>query len=71
LSLEEANALARGFTPETLQGKNRFYDDQWVKYYSGTPEAENLYRATQKNSFQLKDKGSTLTAEDVEKLRRW
>ncbi len=71
LTLEEANALARGFTPETLQGANRFYDDQWVKYNAGTPEADALYKATQQNSFQLKDKGSTLTAEDVEKLRRW
>jgi len=71
LTQDEANALARGFTPSTIEGNFRFYDDQWVKYNAGTPEADALYKATQANSYQLKDKGSSLTEEDVAKLRRW
>jgi len=71
LTIEEANALARGFTQDTLAGANRFYDDQWAKYNSGTPEADALYRAAQQNSFQLRDKGSSLTEDQVAALRRW
>jgi len=71
LTIEEANALARGFTPPTLEGNRRYYDDQWVKYHAGEPEADALYRAAQENSYQLKGKGSTLTEDDVRALRRW
>jgi len=71
LTQDEANALARGFTPSTIAGNFVNYDDQWVKYNAGTPEADALYRATQENSFQIKGKGSMLRADDVAALRRW
>ncbi|CAB4933293.1 unannotated protein [freshwater metagenome] len=71
LTADEANALARGFTPPIIEGPRRFYDDQWVKYHVGTPEADDLYRRAQENSIQLKGKGSGLNAADIEALRRW
>ena len=71
LTADEANALARGFEPPIIEGPRRFYDDQWVKYHVGTPEADDLYRRAQENSTQLKGKGSGLNAADIEALRRW
>lgn len=65
LGLDEYNEKARAFTP-TVQGQElRYLDEEWVKRYHGTPEADALYRASQQHSRTLADRGSSLRRADL------
>lgn len=68
LTLDENNALAKGTTPATWALRH-YDDDTWVKHNVGDPRAEELYRAAQQRSPVLRDKGSTLTEDDVAALQ--
>ena len=69
LTQDECNARARDFTPSVLAAGSRYYDDAWLKYHRGTPEADALYMATQENSRNLRGKGSSLTRTDIDAIR--
>ena len=69
LDLDQCNRLAREFTPATCQEPYRFLDDAWVKHHYTDPQAEELYRATQRTSRLLKDKGAGLRLADINQLR--
>ena len=64
------NALARKFTPRTLQEPWVNYDDAWVQHYWDTDEAGQLYRWTQENSRLLKDRGAGLLRKDIDAIRK-
>jgi hypothetical protein len=68
LTQEENNRLAREFRP-AMWDLRHYDDDTWVKNHPGDPRAEELYRATQASSVVLRDKGSELLEDDIEKLR--
>jgi hypothetical protein len=70
IGIEEYNRLSREATPTNASAKYRYLCDTWVKYNSGTPLADEMYRLEQRNSRRLKDKGAGLTLVDVEAIRR-
>jgi hypothetical protein len=70
LTLDEYNKLAREIRPHAVDPKYRHLCETWVKYNSGTPLADELYKLGQSQSRLLKGKGSALRRADVEKLRK-
>lgn len=70
LELDEANKLAASFSPAEHDVRFRYLDDGWLKYHSATPEAEELYRLTQRNSRLLEGKGAGLLMPDINELRK-
>jgi hypothetical protein len=69
IGLEEYNRLAREVRHPALEPKYRHLCETWVKYHSGEPLADELYKIEQGRSRLLKGKGSRLRRDDVEKLR--
>jgi hypothetical protein len=43
----------------------RYLDEEWVKRYHGTEEADALYRASQQGSRHLEGRGSGLRRADL------
>jgi hypothetical protein len=70
LTQNEYNARVRAFTPTACDGDFRFVDDYWVKYHAHEPLAQGLYRATQRSSRRLKDRGAGLKRADIDALRK-
>lgn len=69
LTQDECNAMARRFTPATLEHPFRYLDDAWVKNHAADPRADELYRRTQQHSAVLAGKGAGLLQEDIVGLR--
>jgi hypothetical protein len=69
ITLAEYNKLSQEIVPPALVEKYRYLCDTWVKYYAGTPLADEMYRVDQTHSRKLKGKGSKLKRADIEKLR--
>ena len=69
LTLAQYNKLARQMRPPAVDPRYRQLCETWVKYNSGTPLADELYKVDQAQSCLLKDKGSSLKRADIEKLR--
>jgi hypothetical protein len=65
IALDEANRLAAGFQP-TWWPLRMYDDDTWVKSHPDDARAQELYRAAQQTSRTLRDRGSTLSQDDVE-----
>jgi len=65
LELDEYNQLARNFTPTVCEDNFRYLDETWVKYNYDTALADDLYKAEQIHSRNLKDKGAGLMREDL------
>lgn len=57
IPLDDFNRLAREFTPAEAAEPQRFLCETWVKYNASTPEADALYRLTQRGSRNLEGKG--------------
>ena len=69
LTQDQYNRLSKEFVPEACSQENRFRCVDWVKYHSGTAEADALFEIEQRQSRNMKGKGSTLNRQDVESLR--
>jgi hypothetical protein len=69
MTFAEYNKASQEFCPAVLQPENRFLCDTWVKYNAGSPQADALYELSQKASRKLAGKGSSLSRDEVEKLR--
>ena len=70
LTQDECNQAARGFTSDVIAAGSKFYDDSWVKYNAGSPEATALYQASQQHSPSLKGKGAGISRADIDAIRR-
>jgi hypothetical protein len=70
LTIDDLNARCREFTPKFAQQPFVYLDDWWVKYNFDRPEADELYRYTQKDSRNLAGRGSALTREDLGELAK-
>ena len=61
---DEANRLAREFRPSGWD--LRYYDDDtWIKNHADDPRAQELYRAAQRNSITLRDRGTQVGQDDL------
>jgi hypothetical protein len=69
LDLETYNRLAREFRPPLAQAPWRFLDDEWVKTAWRAPQADELYRLSQRRSRNLRGAGASLRREDVLRIR--
>jgi hypothetical protein len=65
LDIEDYNARARGFTPAALTGRDRFLDEEWVKWNHQSEDADQLYRLTQRGSRNLEGRGAGLRRVDL------
>jgi hypothetical protein len=64
LDQDEANRLAREFQPSWWPLRH-YDDDAWVKHHADDPRADELYRAAQRTSITLRDRGAGLTQDDL------
>jgi hypothetical protein len=71
LTLDELNAAAKASVPKGSTEPFRYLDDGWIKYNADRPEADELYRHTQRDSRNLEGKGAGVTETDMEQLRDW
>jgi len=69
LSQDELNAAARSFSSPLHTEPWVRYDEQWVKWHSGTSEADDLYRYIQQDSRLLSGAGAGLRRDDITKRR--
>lgn len=69
LSESELNEAARAFTSPLMSKPWVGYDEQWVKWHAGTPDADELYRHVQRGSRHLEGAGSSLRRADLLALR--
>lgn len=65
LDIDDYNNRARGFTPTVQQDQFRYLDEEWVKRYYGSTEADALYAASQQHSRTLAGRGSSLSRADL------
>lgn len=65
LELDQYNERAHSFRPTVQQESLRYLDEEWVKRYHGTEEADALYHASQADSRTLAGRGSGLTRADL------
>lgn len=65
LDIDDYNNRARGFTPTVQQDQLRYLDEEWVKRYHGSAEADALYGASQQHSRTLAGRGSSLKRADL------
>jgi hypothetical protein len=65
LDLGEYNRRARAFRPAVLQAPYRFLDEEWVKWHSTDPLADELYKLTQRGSRRLEGRGAALLRADL------
>jgi hypothetical protein len=70
LTLDELNARCREFVPTHAQKPYVYLDDWWIKYNFDRPEADELYRSTQKLSTNLRDRGASVTRADLGELAK-
>ncbi|WP_323035617.1 hypothetical protein [Pararhodobacter sp.] len=70
IGFEEYNRLSQEAVPNNASGKYRYLCDTWLKYNYQSPLADELYKAEQRNSRRLKDKGAALTRDDIAALRQ-
>jgi hypothetical protein len=70
LTLEELNSRARAFKPKFAQEPYVYLDDWWLKYNFDRPEAEELYRYTQKDSRNLAGRGAALQRSELGDLAK-
>jgi hypothetical protein len=65
LTLDELNARCRGFVPKHAQKPYVYLDDWWMKYNADRPEADEIYRHTQRLSRTLQGRGASLRRSDL------
>lgn len=70
LSLAEYNRESQAFVPGAVSERYRYLCDTWVKYHAGSGLADELYATAQRHSRTLEGRGSGLTRDDIEKLRK-
>lgn len=58
LTLQEYNERVRAFEPAEHQERYRFLCETWVKYNSGTPLADDLYKLAQRQSRTMQGVGT-------------
>jgi hypothetical protein len=69
LSESEYNAAVADGRPELARQPWTHFDDAWVKWNWRSPEADELYRRTQRDSRLLVGKGASLRRAELAKLR--
>ena len=69
LTQDERNRAARAFDSPLLRAPWRNVDDATVKYRWQDPHVDALYRYTQERSRLLRDRGSGLLREDLDRIR--
>jgi hypothetical protein len=69
MGIAELNQRTREFVPQMCRQQYKHMDDTWVKYHYNDPVVDKLYRLEQQFSRKLKDKGASLSRDDVESLR--
>jgi hypothetical protein len=69
LTQDEMNARAQAFETKFTDGW-RLFDENTVKWHHTDPEIDAMYRYTQENSRNLRDRGSSLVRADVDQARR-
>jgi hypothetical protein len=65
LEIDDYNVRAAGFTPAVLEGRNRYLDEEWVKWNHTSPDADALYRLAQRGSRNLEGRGAGLLRSDL------
>ena len=65
LDQDEANRLARDFRPSWWDLRH-YDDDTWIKNHADDPRAQELYRAAQRNSITLRDRGTQVRQDDLQ-----
>ncbi len=65
LDQDEANRLARDFRPAGWDLRHSD-DDTWIKNHADDPRAQELYRAAQRNSITLRDRGTQVGRDDLQ-----
>jgi hypothetical protein len=68
LDQDECNRLARDFRPTGSQLRH-YDDDTWIKNHADDPRAEELYRAAQRSSSVLRERGAAISEQQVVELR--
>jgi hypothetical protein len=68
LDQDECNRLAREFRPGGWE-RRHYDDDTWIKNHADDPKADELYRAAQRSSSVLRDRGAAISEEQVVELR--
>ena len=64
------NAEAKLFKPALVAAPYVHLDDQWARFHSGTPLADDLYSRTQQRARIISGRGSTLRRQDIDEARR-
>ena len=70
MGIDDLNARAREAKVTQAEWPYRFLCEQWVKHHADSELAEEMYKKEQSSSRLLKDKGSGLSRDEVEALRR-
>ena len=65
LDQDECNRLARDVPPRRGWDLRHYDDDTWVKNHPDDPRAQELYRAAQRNSITLRDRGTQVGQDDL------
>ncbi|MGQ0700481.1 MAG: hypothetical protein ACT4PZ_19855 [Panacagrimonas sp.] len=68
IDLATYNRLAGEFRPKILDEPMRWRDEEWVKHYHGTPDADALYALSQQHSRRLHGRGAGLRRADLQAL---
>jgi hypothetical protein len=65
LTLDELNARCRDFRPKHAEKPYVYLDDWWMKYNADRPEADEIYRHTQRHSRTLQGRGAGIRRSDL------